>query len=409
MNLLVTMSGGTSSVINSTLVGIIKQARQSKYINKIIAGFPGIIGALDNSFVDLGLLNNNELGRLSRTPGSSIIGTTRVSILSLDDLEVMRSIFNENNIGAFINIGGNGTIKQTRLISQYVGNNLQVAAAPKTVDNDLGDYACKDVLFTPGFPSCVNHWLKIMQLLNIESLGGCSHDKVIVAQTFGRDTGFIAGSVRVIDPYRELPLLILLPEDPQSLDKIFSAVDELVLKHGRAIIVMSEGYPIGDVGEIKDVTGQTMYGACNTTAAQLLTDYLNMMGIQSRSYIPTVLQRQDMQNTLNFDRDIAECQGRDIVKRMDEGESSFLSSVSEPSSDKSPGESNTIISIPFDSFNNYSRHMNSKFIEKGSFDVSNNYLEYLNSFFKVSRFEQNYSALQNDFLIPNEVSPYEKD
>ena len=408
MNLLVTMSGGTSTVINSTLVGIIKQARQAKHINKIIAGVPGIIGALDNSFVDLGLLNDNDLGRLSKTPGSSIIGTTRVSILSLDDLEVMRNVFDKNNIGAFINIGGNGTIKQTRLISQHVGRDLQVAAAPKTVDNDLGDYACKDVLFTPGFPSCVNHWLKIMQLLNIESLGGCSHDKVIVAQTFGRDTGFIAGSVRLVDPYRELPLLILLPEDPQPLDKIIGAVDELIAKYGRAIIIMSEGYPIGDVGEVKDATGQTMYGACNTTAAQLLTDHLNMMGIQSRSYIPTVLQRQDMQNTLNFDLDIAECQGRDIVKRIDRGESLFLSSVAESSLDVERGESE-IISIPFDSFNDYSRHMNSKFIENGSFDVSNEYLEYLNSFFKMSRFEKNYSALQHDFLMPNEVLSYEKD
>ena len=43
-NLLVAMSGGTSPVINATLVGIIKAARRTKAFQYVLAGLPGIEG-----------------------------------------------------------------------------------------------------------------------------------------------------------------------------------------------------------------------------------------------------------------------------------------------------------------------------------------------------------------------------
>ncbi len=82
MNLLVTMSGGTTTVINATLAGLIKEAKKSSSINKVLAGSPGILGALDNSFIELNRMEDEELDHLSKTPGSSVIGTTRVSVLS---------------------------------------------------------------------------------------------------------------------------------------------------------------------------------------------------------------------------------------------------------------------------------------------------------------------------------------
>ena len=39
-NLLITMSGGTTTVINATLVGVLKAARRSGRIGKVLAGAP---------------------------------------------------------------------------------------------------------------------------------------------------------------------------------------------------------------------------------------------------------------------------------------------------------------------------------------------------------------------------------
>jgi len=394
------MSGGTSTVINSTLVGVIRTAKLLGIYDCVYAGIPGIQGVLNEQMVDLLKLSESQLVRMRNTPGSGTIGTTRVAILSDQEMSKLMYLFNKYDIQAFINIGGNGTIKQTRSIAAAVGNALSVAAAPKTVDNDLGDVNCTEMMFTPGFPSCVNHWARTTELLNLENIGACSHDKVLVAQTFGRETGFIAGSVRIADPERDLPLLLLLPEDPEPLDKILGAVDDMLRLHGRAIIVMSEGYNIGDVGSVEDATGQTMYGSSRTTAAQLLTDAMINNNIQARSYIPTIIQRQAMEERLEFDLDIAERQGIFAVKRLAYGDSEFLATVRDPDL---MCEDDPIGAIPFSAFSNYSRSMQEHFIDKGRFDVTNAYVHYLQGLFRVSRFERQYSLRNNEILQQDEI------
>lgn len=400
-NLIVTMSGGTTTVINSTLSGIISEVKKSKEFDKVYAGFPGIEGILNDQVVDLTVLSDLCVSRLKHTPGSAAIGTTRVAVLSKDKITKIRDRFEYYGIKAHVNIGGNGTIKQTRQISAALSSDFMVAAAPKTVDNDLGDAACEDVFFTPGFPSCVNHWVKTLQLLNIENLGACTHDKVLVAQTFGRETGFLAGAARMVDPERQIPLVILLPEDQQPLNKVIDHIDDTVRRHGRALVVTSEGYTIGNMESVFDKTGQVMYGSGKTTAAQLLVDALINSGITARSYIPTVLQRQCIEDTMEFDLDIAELQGRYIVNAFERGESSFLATVKKPQG--SSYKNDLVDQIPFSSFSNYSRRLKDEFFNPGGFDVSDEYIKYLNFLFSVSKYEQSYGFEKNRFLMPHEI------
>lgn len=387
-NLLVAMSGGTTTVINATLVGIIRQAVDMKSFDRVLAGVPGVAGLLNGSLVDLTSLNDDELEVLRRTPGSASIGTARVSILAGHELETLADMFDQHDIAAFINIGGNGTIKQTRAIASAIGKSVRVAAAPKTVDNDLGDPLCRDVFFTPGFPSCVNHWAKVAKLLDIENAGAATHDRVLVAQTFGRETGFLAGAARIADPHQKAPLLLMLPEDPQPLDVVVGAIDNKLSRAGRAVVVMSEGYPVGDVGSVKDATGQTMYGTSRTTAAQLLVDNLLRVGIQARSYIPTILQRQAIDDTLEFDLDVAEQQGRHIVERLSAGDSDFLATIRDP--DLCGSSEEPIGTIPFSSFTEYSRTMHRNFVSANNFDVTDIYISYLNRIMKLSRCQAHY-------------------
>ena len=79
---------------------------------------------------------------------------------------------------------------------------MHIASCPKTVDNDLGDEQMEDVFY--GIPSCVNWWNKHLDLINIENLGAYTHDKVIVAQTFGRDTGFICAACQGSNQYKDV-------------------------------------------------------------------------------------------------------------------------------------------------------------------------------------------------------------
>ncbi|MCP4588765.1 6-phosphofructokinase [Pseudoalteromonas sp.] len=399
-NLLVLMSGGTSTVINSTLVGLVKEVKSSAFFDKIYAGVPGVQGVLLHNLIELSGLSDYELEKMKNTPGSEIIGTTRISFLNGQEMEQLYSVFSKLNIIAFVNIGGNGTIKQTKSIAAAMPADILVAAAPKTVDNDLGDTECNEMLFTPGFPSCVNHWARLTELLNIENAGACSHDQVLIAQTFGRDTGFLAGAARIADQERQMPLLLLLPEDQRSIEEIVTAIENKISRDGRALIIMSEGYVVGDVGVVKDASGQIMYGSSRTTSAQLLNDQLIKEGLQSRTCIPTIIQRQCLEDRLSFDLDIAEKLGSYIVKKLIKGDSGFLASVKKGTI---ANKSSSLSHIDFDSFDDLSRKMPEDFINKGCFDVSDKYIEYLNSFFEVSSFEKKYKLRKSDFLYRKDI------
>lgn len=400
-NILITMSGGTTTVINATLAGILAKAKQVNNYRRVYAGFPGIEGVLQNKVVDLTRLSGEQILRLRRTPGSASVGTTRIAPLDQPDLEQLAESFDRLRIGSYINIGGNGTIKQTKQIAESFEGHVRVAAAPKTVDNDLGDPECRKVFFTPGFPSCVNHWVRTLKLLDLENRGAASHDRVLVAQTFGRDTGFLAGAIRVADPERRLPLLLLLPEDTRSIDEITAAIEKLLSQSGRALVVLSEGYQIGELGQVTDKTGQTMYGSCKTTAAQLLVDELVKNNIQARSYIPTVLQRQAAHDRLEFDLDIAERLGADAVTRLAEGQSDFLASVLAPDKNHTPEE--PIDAIPFSAFSDLSRSLHHDYIAFGAFDVTDAYIDYLLSLFRVGNKETSYDLNGDDFFIAEEI------
>jgi ATP-dependent phosphofructokinase / diphosphate-dependent phosphofructokinase len=366
-NLLITMSGGTTSVINATLAGAVRAAQKSNFIDKIYAGYPGILGFMNDGLIDLTSLPANNLQVLKHSPGSASIGTTRTKIFDHEDLSALKKKFKQYNIGYFINIGGNGTIKQTKLIAEFI-QDISVAAAPKTVDNDLGDENFEDLWFTPGFPSCVNFWMHKTHMLNNESLGAYTNDKVLIAQTFGRETGFLAGSLRLYDKQRRLPILLLLPEDQQNCEKIIDKIDDMLCKFNRAIVGICEGYAIKDFDYNYDLTGQKRYGSSSSSAMQQLINLCTKNSIQARGYNPTVDQRQNFNYTIKNDIEISYNLGIEIIKNFNIDNSHFFQSYSK--------QGYKIISLS--EINNFSRVMKNEWIDYGNFDVTDEYTQYLN-------------------------------
>ena len=121
-----------------------------------------------------------------------------INKLNQIQLNHIGKIADKFNINYIVNIGGNGTLEQTKKLNLYFNDKINFAFAPKTVDNDLGDENCKQ-LFTPGFPSCVNLWKKYTYLLDIENKGAYSHDKVLVVNIWKKWVYFRATRLADID------------------------------------------------------------------------------------------------------------------------------------------------------------------------------------------------------------------
>ena len=277
------------------------------------------------------------------------------------------------------------------------------------MDNDLGDKKFEKVYFTPGFPSCVQYWIHKCHLLNQDNLGASSHDQVLIAQTFGRKTGFIAGSVRAADPDRKIPLIILLPEDQQTMDRVLEEIEKHLSRSSRAIIVLSEGYEVGDLGEEFDPSGQVMYGSSKITAAQLLVNHCIQNGIQARAFIPGVDQRVEITMASSFDLELSFYLGQFIIRSFEEGKSHFLASIARPTTDRP-----NLIEIPFTIIQDYSRIMPDRWLDKGNFDVTEDYVNYLQSLIGncnpriptlggIPKFQEPFSQITNKRLPPWET------
>ena len=85
--------------------------------------------------------------------------------------------------------------------------------------------------------------------------------------------------------------MLLLPEDKQNFNKIYSQAKKILKQKKRLMIFMSEGYEIGNIKPEKDGSGQIMYGSSGNTNCQLLNNKFVEKGIQSRVFNPTILQR----------------------------------------------------------------------------------------------------------------------
>ena len=372
-NLLVVMSGGTTSVINATLTGILKRARDVGMVRNVYAGYPGILGLLSGSILDLERVGKEQLDRLRITPASGSIGTTRVEPILSEQVRKIERVLEDLNVGYLINIGGNGTIKQSMFLAKKL-KNVKVAALPKTVDNDLGDKEFRKVLFTPGFLSCVQYWCHKIKIFNEENLGAFSHDQVLIAQTFGRDTGFIAGAARLADPGRKLPLILLLPEDQLPVRLVVKKIKQILQEFGRAMVVMSEGYRVGDIGARFDPSGQIMYSSSRTTNAQLLVNRLADFSIQACAFIPGFDQRSEALFVSKRDLEFAERAGEYAVEEFERGNRNFFVTVA---CGEGPPFRLLIKSIPLSEIDDFSRKMPDSWIDKGKFDVTDEYIDYL--------------------------------
>jgi len=207
--------------------------------------------------------------------------------------------------------------------------------------------------------------------LNIESLGSYSHDKVLVVQTFGRDTGFICASCSGNESLEKV-LVYGIPESGITITELEEQVNTTLGKENRCIVIMSEGLFQEKLENNHDLAGQPQFSSGISTSAQLFTNYLITKGINSRTIIPNSLQRVFEDEVIEFDREVAFAQGYNCVKRIMEGDKDFLVTINR--FNKKDINALKYKKIP----ENFSRKLSNKFIY--NFKPSSLYKDYLKSF-----------------------------
>jgi ATP-dependent phosphofructokinase / diphosphate-dependent phosphofructokinase len=164
-----------------------------------------------------------------------------------------------------------------------------------------------------------------------ENRGSFPADPVLVMQAMGRRIGYIPAAARLADPHREMPLLIFLAEAGLTAPEIADLVNDTLRKQGRALVVVSEGLKIGDIGERKDAFGHTEFSSSETTVASLLVNYLNNVGLATRGAargnVSGTHQRHDIATASTVDLAEAYAVGQKAALLAAEGESGYMATL----------------------------------------------------------------------------------
>lgn len=336
-NVIVAQSGGPTPVINSSLRGIIETCKAfPDSFGTVYAGWHGIEGVLKEELLNLSDQAEDEIALLRYTPAAGSIGTCRYKLKpnQSEDFDRVIEVFQAHDIGYFFYIGGNDSMDTANKVSKIAAErNLDLVAVgvPKTIDNDVGDSEFKLIDHTPGYGSVARYWMGAVQNANEENAGSSPSDPVLVLQAMGRKIGFIPAAARLADPKRELPLLIFMAESELTPEALCDHVNDRLRSDGRCIVVVSEGFDAGDLGETKDSFGHTQFSASRTTVAQQVVTLLNELGLAARGaargQVPGTDQRDTCLYASIVDLDEAYKLGQQAVLIAHSGETGWMSTI----------------------------------------------------------------------------------
>ena len=236
-NAVIGQSGGPTSVINQSLVGVIAEIQKSGggFIDKLLGARHGVSGIIKEDFIQLNNVPQELLHRIADTPAAAL-GSTRDKPDKAYCEKIFKS-FAKNNVRYFFYIGGNDSADTARIVGELAakeGHDLRVFHIPKTIDNDLRVHD-----HTPGFGSAARFVAAAMIGDNFDnrSLPGIKIDVIM-----GRNAGFLtAASVLARQDDEDGPHLIYVPEVPLSEEKFLADVDAVYSKKGRCLVAVSEG------------------------------------------------------------------------------------------------------------------------------------------------------------------------
>jgi ATP-dependent phosphofructokinase / diphosphate-dependent phosphofructokinase len=289
MRIAISTGGGDAPGLNAVIRAAVLSAINLGWdVLGIKRGFAGLLGEDEvipltkdsvRGIAHLGgtILRTTNRGNPFHYPSVRADGT----IVEIDRSDELIAAAARLGIDALVSIGGDGSLS---IAKRLCDKGMKIVGVPKTIDNDVSG-----TITTFGFDTAVNTALEAIDKLHTTAE---SHDRVIVLEVMGRDSGFIAlhsGLAGTAD-------VILIPEIPYDLRKVC----EKIMSRNRAgrhfsIVVVAEGaFPRGGqvsiIGESLPGEAKRLGGICEPIAREIQ----RMTGKETRSLVLGHLQRGGM-------------------------------------------------------------------------------------------------------------------
>ena len=333
-NIIVGQSGGPTAVINSSIAGVYKKAKELG-VNKVYGMVYGIEGFLEENIIDLGeyLESEDNYELLKRTP-SAFLGSCRYKLPKIEGNEsVYEHIFeilDKYEIDAFFYAGGNDSMDTIKMLSDYAKthNKKQLfMGVPKTIDNDLPitDHC-------PGYGSAAKYIAtSLKEIIRDNSSFNRSRLTVCIVEIMGRHAGWLTAAAALAkDNNCEGVDAIYLPENDFDLDEFLKNIKKLAKRKSSIVVAVSEGIKNKDgvfvcelgAGERKvDAFGHKQLSGCASTLANIVA---SETGLKTRAIEFSTLQRAASHVASLTDINEAEMVGMKAVEEANNGKTGMM-------------------------------------------------------------------------------------
>jgi len=269
--------GGDCPGLNAVIRAVVRKAiRHDWEVAGVLEGWRGM---LEGKWHMLDL----EKVRGILPQGGTILRTSRTNPTKhADGLDRIKAHYKEMGLSALIAVGGDDT---QSVAARLQDAGLNLVGVPKTIDNDLSgtDY-------TFGFDTAVNIATEAIDRVHTTAE---AHNRVMVVEVMGRDTGWIAVASGVAGGAD----MILIPEKPIDLDQVSQALQRRV-DRGRtfSIVVVAEGAKMPEGSEQREVLqslkkdefGHVQHGGIGSILAREIE---HRTGLETRVVILGHIQR----------------------------------------------------------------------------------------------------------------------
>jgi phosphofructokinase-like protein len=309
MRIAISTGGGDAPGLNAVIRAAVLSALNRRWeVLGVKRGYAGLLG--EDEVV---ILTRESVRGIAHLGGTILRTTNRGNPFKYpvkqpdgSHAEIDRSrelIENAKQLGidALIAIGGDGSLA---IADQLCERGMHIVGVPKTIDNDVAG-----TITTFGFDTAVNTALEAIDKLHTTAE---SHDRVIVMEVMGRDSGFIAlhaGIAGTAD-------VILIPEIPYRIEKVCEKIMARA-ERGRhfSIVVVAEGAApqggdVSIIGESLPGQAKRVGGVCEPIAREIQ----RITGKETRSLVLGHLQRGGMPT--GYDRLLATRFGAAAVRAV---------------------------------------------------------------------------------------------
>jgi 6-phosphofructokinase len=375
-NAIVGQSGGPTTVINASLVGVVDGCLEAANIQNVFGMRFGIEGFMEDRLVDLGAQSRATLDRVRATP-SSALGSSRHKLRD-DDLPRILEQLQRYEIRYFFLIGGNDTmdtIHRVETMCRDRGYEIRGVGVPKTVDNDLNGTD-----HTPGYPSAATYVARSIAQGGILARDMQRVDKFTIFQTVGREAGWLpaAGALGKRSE-AEPPHLIYFPERPFDAERCLADVEDALRKYNFCSIVLGEGIRYANGQPVsgsttKDNFQNVEFGAMGGASVAMVVHRLisEKLGVRGEFQVVQSLQMAASDRRSRLDQEEAYLCGQQAVRLAASGTTGVMVNLLRP---EGPYRT-TLGTVPLEQVAGTPKPMRDDFINAAGNFVTAGYFEY---------------------------------